>query len=91
MSESALYVPAYQTILDGNSQCVADMQASSDVRGRHWNHEDALFFGLSILRNLRLEEALGLPPVVPSRLDRNRIVPTCHRLRHVCGGGALFK
>jgi hypothetical protein len=75
--------------LDGYSQCMADMQGSSNVWGRHWNHKSALFFGCAILRGLRLEEALGLPPVVPSRFDRNWIVPTCHGLRHVCG--ALFR
>ena len=69
--------------MDGNGEGVPDVEASRNVRGRGRDHEQAFGFDLAVFRELRGEEALRIPPVVPRGLDGDGVVTTCHRLREI--------
>ena len=73
-------VPSNQTVLDGNGEGVPDVEASSNIWGRRRDHKQALRFDLAVFRELRGEEALCIPPVVPGGFDGDRVVTAGHGL-----------
>lgn len=67
-------LPSYQSVFEGDSQSVSDMQVSSDVwRGKD-NTEDALRQGFTIFPVDRFEEAFLLPPVIMGGLNLSGVV-----------------
>ena len=75
--EAAHAVPADQHVLQGAVQRVADVQPAGDVRRRHADHERSLVARAGAGR----VQALGLPRLLPARLDAAGCVPRIHRAR----------
>ena len=66
-------VPAHQHVLDGLVQCVAHVEDARDVRRR-----DHHCVRPAPARGLVVEAAVPLPPRIPLRLNRLRIVMSVH-------------
>ena len=67
--EAAHAVPADQHVLQGAVERVADVQPAGDVRRRHADHERSLVARAGAGR----VETLGLPRLLPARLDAARV------------------
>ena len=65
---------------------MANVEASGDIWRGRGDDEDAFRLDLAVRGQLRREEALRVPPVVPSSLDSDRVVASGHRLREVLSG-----
>lgn len=59
------------------------MQAAGNVGGREGHDECAFRFGVALGGHLWAEEALCIPPVIPSGFDSDWVVPVAHLLREV--------
>jgi hypothetical protein len=53
---------------------MAQVEVARDVGGRKDDDEGPLLLDLAVFGQLRLEEALLLPPFGPGRLDGDRVV-----------------
>lgn len=69
---------------------MSDVETPGDVWGRERDVEKTVGLWLSIREGLRLEETLGLPPIIPRRLDSYGVVTAGHRLGEVFVGRGLF-
>ena len=67
--EAAHAVPADEHVLQGAVQRVADVQPAGDVRRRHADHERSLVARAGAGR----VQTLGLPRLLPARLDAARV------------------
>lgn len=67
-------LPSDHRVLQSDGQGVSNVQVARDVGGRESDAESASLQWLAVLLVSRLEEALGVPPVVVSRLDLDRVV-----------------
>jgi hypothetical protein len=76
------HVPAAQGVLDGNRQGMAKVQLAIHGRRRKRNDIDAIFGGLAAAE-LRHEEPLRLPPVIPPCFDSDGVIRPEQRLGEV--------
>jgi hypothetical protein len=74
-------VPSGEDVFDCDSEGVADVEAPVDGRWGERNDEEPLSLGVAVFGQLRLEETLRVPPVVPSRLDVGGIIAVGGRKR----------
>lgn len=85
-----VYTPSYKDILDCSSECMTDVQAPSNVRGRLRDNKQTSRFGnrisIGIVIKLGFEESGFEPPIVPRRLNSEGIVSCWHRTRHIYQG-----
>lgn len=72
--------------MDRDGQGVSDVQTPGDIRGRERDVEETLGLWFSIWESMGFEEALGLPPVVPRRLNSDGVITAGHWLGEVFGG-----
>ena len=84
MTRVTTHAPAHKTVLDRSGQRVADVKATGDIGRGCRDDEDSLRLDFAVGCQLGLEVALLEPPLVPGRLDRDRVVTSGHRHGHIC-------